>query len=134
LDKLKKRIVFVHINKYQKDLLYPILVSCFLGCLIALLALDYFYFDQSALICNFNLSHLKMLFVWFLPIVAFFLFVVGFQVYLLSNKIVGPCNRIVKELDQLLSGKGKKHLRVRQGDEMFRELTERINELIDKLP
>lgn len=130
----KKRILFFHINKYQKDLLYPILLSCFLGCLLALLALDYFYFDQAALICNFSLSHLKMLVVWFLPIVAFFIFMVGFQVYILSNKIVGPCNRIIQEMDLVLAGKSKKHLRVRRGDEMFQKITDRINALIDKLP
>ena len=134
MAKNRKRILFFHINKYQKDLLYPILLSCFLGCLLALLALDYFYFERAALICNFTLSHLKMLIIWFLPIVAFFLFMVGFQIYILSSKIVGPCTRIIKELDQIISGKTKKHLRVRKGDEMFQEITDRINSLVDKLP
>ena len=129
-----KRLFLVHLNKYQKELLWPVLGSCSAGCLIALLALDYFYFDRASLICNFSFSHLRMLFPWFLTLAVLLVGLVGVQVYLISSKILGPYNRIVRELDQFLTGKSPGHLNVRKGDEMFRDLTRRINQLIDRIP
>ena len=48
----------------------------------------------------------------------------------ISNKILGPYERILKEFDSVLSTRNKKILKVREGDEMFAELLKRINILI----
>ncbi len=132
MTKTTKRFFSVHLNKYQKELLYPVLVTCTIGCLIALLALDYFYFDKAALIYHFSFSHLKMLLPWFLTLAGLLVGVVGIQIYLLSSRIIGPYNRIIREMDQVLAGASKQPLRVRKGDEMFHDLTERVNRLIDR--
>jgi hypothetical protein len=129
-----KRKIFFHLNEHQKGLLYPVLLSCLMGCIVLLLFLDYFYFDQSSIIHDFTFSHLKTLVVWFFPIGGIFLLLVAFLIVYISNKLVGPYERIVRELDDILSGKGRKMLVVRQGDKMFAELIKRINGLIQRLP
>jgi len=134
LTQFFKRNIFIHLNKFQKSLLYPVLLSSFAGCLLALLSLDYFYFDRSSLIYDFNYKHMKMLLVWFLPLVSFMLAIVGFLVYYISNKIVGPYQRIIRELDNILAGKTSGPLKVRKKDEMFKEVVKRINALIEKIP
>jgi len=53
-----------------------------------------------------------------------------FWAYNISNQILGPYERIVRELDLIISGQGRKLLKVRRNDEMFAELVERINVLI----
>ena len=51
-----------------------------------------------------------------------------------SNKLLGPHDRIVNELDDVLAGKGKKPIVLRRGDDMFMDLVKRINILVEKLP
>jgi len=59
---------------------------------------------------------------------------VVFWTYFASNKIVGPYERILRELDAILDGGPKKAIGTRKGDEMFSEILKRINVLIEKLP
>ena len=53
-------------------------------------------------------------------------------VYYKTNKIIGPHERIIRELDETIAGKRKGSLTVRQDDHMFGELVERINTIIEK--
>ena len=52
-------------------------------------------------------------------------------VYYISNRIVGPYQRIVNDLDKMAEGK-KRKLTVRDGDEMFSEIITRFNKLLDE--
>lgn len=49
----------------------------------------------------------------------------------ISHRIVGPFDRIVRELDEHLAGKRKGHIILRRGDK-FLPLIERINKTLDK--
>ncbi len=49
----------------------------------------------------------------------------------ISHKIVGPFDRITRELDENLKGKRKGHIILRKKDK-FRPLVDRINKLLDK--
>jgi len=131
--KIIKRSPLPHINRFQKNLLFPVLISCFLGFAICLLFLDYFYFDESSILYDFSWMHLKMLIKWFLPLVSFALVVVGVIVYYISSRILGPYERIVRELDEIIAGKHQHVLSVRRKDEMFADLLKRINALIKKI-
>lgn len=50
--------------------------------------------------------------------------------YGISNKVLGPYDRIIRDLDKIVDGRSRKDLYVRPGDEMFEELVTRINVLI----
>ena len=51
----------------------------------------------------------------------------------LTHSLVGPYERIIRELDGCLSGKGKKRIHLRDGDK-FDSLVDRINRLLDRIP
>lgn len=62
----------------------------------------------------------------------YFLFV-GVIAYRYIPRFVGAIPRIIKELDDAVTGKSKAHISVRDGD-YVQKLISRINALIDKLP
>ena len=60
--------------------------------------------------------------------------VIGIMVFLswkISHTIIGPFDRIVRELDERIEGKIIGHILIRKSDK-FWPLVERINKLIDK--
>jgi len=125
-----KRNFFTHINQFQKNLLYSVLVPCFIGCIIILLCLDYLYYDYHAFLNRYEYRHIKYVILWLLPTIAFILFGVSMIMFYASNKIVGPYDRIIHELDDMLEKGERRALSVRKGDKMFEELLKRFNKLI----
>jgi len=63
------------------------------------------------------------------PIVI--LVILGFA-YKITHSIVGPFDRIIRELNECLEGKKEACIAVRKTDK-FRPLVERLNNLLDKL-
>lgn len=52
--------------------------------------------------------------------------------YNMAHRIVGPFDRVAKELDQVIEGKLKGHLTVRRTDKIW-PLVQRINRLLDNI-
>lgn len=50
--------------------------------------------------------------------------------YLIANKVLGPYERVLRELDEMVDKGVRKKLVVRDGDEMFGELVKRVNSLL----
>ncbi len=125
-----KRNFFTHINRYQKALLYSVLIPCFIGCIIILLSLDYLYYDYGAFLNRYEYRQFKYLILFLLPTSAFILFVVSLIMFYVSNRIVGPYERIIRELDEMAEKGAPRKLGVRKGDEMFEELLKRFNKII----
>lgn len=134
LIKILKRRPLANLNRFQKQLLGAVLIACFLGYAVCLLCLDYFYFDESSILYDFTWVHLKLLVKWFAPLAAVSLGIVAFIVYFVTHRILGPYERIVRELDEIIEGKHRKLLSVRKHDEMFGDLLKRINTLIKRIP
>ncbi len=105
-----------------------------LSCLFSLVCLTYLYryTDVGSVIYNDQYYFLKMALPWILISLAF-LFIVLWTYYI-SNKIVGPFERVLREVDDILAGKGKKKIGMRKGDVMFEELVKRIDALVERLP
>ncbi len=124
-----KRKLFCVTNHFQRWFLYPIIISFFIGCAVAWLSLVYFY------VMNMPTSYavferFKQAIPLFLVVFCFLMFCVMLWTCYVSNKIFGPYQRIIRELDEVLQKKRKGPLTVRQGDKMFEELLKRINVLI----
>lgn len=134
MARIFKRNIFLHVNQMQKNFLYPVLLPCLCGCILILLALDYFYFDRGTIIYTYEFRRLKVLILLFLVTLSLMQLFITFSIYYVSNKVIGPYERIIKELDEVIAGKRKKRLVVRKGDKMFAGLLIRINALIEKLP
>ena len=65
-------------------------------------------------------------------IVGYFI-CVGLIAYRFSHRLVGAFPRILRELDEVVSGGSRNHIHIRK-DDYAHELIERVNKLIDKLP
>jgi hypothetical protein len=74
---------------------------------------------------------------WLMPVLIgvwlAFVFVLH-RAFMISLELVGPFTRINRELDLVIRGESRHHIKVRDRDAMARELLERINILIDNLP
>ena len=128
--KIKRNIV-VHLNKYQRCILYPVLISCLITCVSSLMCLAYIYYPEKEKVFGpVSFGELKMAIPWILIGFAVAMVILVFWTYLMSNRLVGPYDRVVRELDDVLSGKRKKPITIRKGDEMFEGLLKRINTLI----
>jgi hypothetical protein len=133
-----RRDILFNVNRPQERILYPFYVSCLLilAFLIAMayLLIQHPLFRQSGnyqtLLMSQEIGGVRALIVVLGFMVAVILFALIFWAYHISNQILGPYERIVRELDLIISGKGRKLLQVRRNDEMFAELVERINVLI----
>jgi len=81
---------------------------------------------------RFNTLHMAI--PWFLMTTSIVLLVVVCWTYKISNRLVGPYERVLREIDGVLEGKGKKIIVARKGDMLFEELLKRVNELINRMP
>ena len=71
--------------------------------------------------------------VWlFVALAACFLAVVT-STYVASRNVLGPFDRLLRELDEMLDGRReRKPLRVRPKDDLANELLKRVNKLIER--
>lgn len=142
-----KRLLFLNVNKYQQKVLLPALLICLLACLGTIYAVYYVsYIDQNvAVLCKIDMVSLTHDVPWFMRMHEFnklvpwlffgltaVLLVIICWMYSVSNRLLGPTIRILRELDEILSGERKDPLGTRPGDEFFEELVKRINRLIKK--
>ena len=81
---------------------------------------------------NIQLKQLSFLIPVSLIVVFIISIFVIFLTYYMSNKIIGPFERIIKELNDVLEGKRKQSLETRKDNEMFGDLLKLINKLIKK--
>jgi len=138
-EKINRKFL-LNLNKYQKHIIYPILVFCFIAAIMVYLCL------QVLVVKNFTYGSFKLLgfdsifaSIQFQTAIQFFLLVILIMlifiilwIYHQTNKIIGPHDRIIRELDEIILGKRKDALTVRKDDDMFGELVDRINTIIGK--
>jgi len=141
IKKFFKRNVLLRMNRYQFTIVLPIIIALvmiqgLLGALYYLLENQLIVFleeiHSATLIYHQAIITLKQ----YVPmIISFVSILVFFHVYWFfyaSNKILGPHERIIKELDQIITGKSeRKTLSARKNDQLFEELLNRINILIE---
>jgi len=136
-----KRDLLNNVTKPQQRILIPFYVACLLVC-VCLVYFDYLIFrhplllhpeyylppieDQQFLVIKKTMILLTVL------ISTSLLFLV-YWAYVVSNRILGPYERILRELDKMIEEKKGRPLKVRSQDEMFGELLQRINKLMASL-
>ncbi len=127
-----KRNIFRHVNKFQARVLFYILALgvCALGMMVLFLA--YLYADQNSLFYTIPSVTIKSAILIALPVTALAIVISCLYAFYLTNKILGPYERIIRELDEVLATNDRREVTVRCGDEMFSELLKRINALITR--
>ena len=132
--KLFKRNIILNINRFQRLILIPVLIASSIACIISIICLIYLLADitETKKIGMIRFEDLQLYIPWLMMGISYLLLFVVFWTYYTSNKIVGPHERVIRELDETIAGKRKGPITHRPGDEMFHELLTRINVLIEK--
>ena len=138
-EKINRKFL-LNLNKYQKHIIYPILVFCFIAVIMIYLCLQVLVVKNFTY-GSFNLLGFDSIFAsiqfqnaiqFFLLVILIMLIFIILWIYHQTNKIIGPHDRIIRELDEIILGKRKDALTVRKDDDMFGELVDRINTIIGK--
>ncbi len=142
-----QRLLFVNVNKYQQQVVLPALIICLISCAGVFYTLFYIHYVDAnvAVVCQidrFSMAHDVPWFIqmhsfnkvvpWILFGMTTLLLIVICWMFYVSNRVLGPSTRVLKELDDVLSGQRKDPIGTRRGDEFFEELLKRINALILK--
>jgi len=129
-----RRSVILYTNKFQKLIIYPILVFSSIAAVMIYLCLEYniriSINPNESMILIFDAAQLREAVPYLLIGVAFMLLCVIVWTYYISHRIIGPHNRIIGELDEMIKGTRTEPLSVRKDDKMFSELIDRINTLV----
>jgi hypothetical protein len=119
------------VNKFQRNLFYPVVIAFFLGCIISWLSIVY------VLIGNYlarpDLFRFQQSIPTLLSVATVLMILIVFWTLRVSGKYFGAYERIVTDLDRVLTGKAKEPLKAREDDEIFQELLKRINALIERM-
>jgi len=146
--KKHKRRLFLNVNKFQRRILYPALFFCFVSFFLSFFNLLYAGYLEHSLnrIHTLGVDNLQMVIPWYYSLLSYkialpwFLFsaltmlcLMVYWIYYVSSKIIGPYDRILKGLDNIIDGDKEHKLSVRKKDEMFDELVKKINTLCKKI-
>ena len=122
-------------NRHERKILKMI----FLSAGIPIIMVTGFYYSLfNDLICaylRYDLaSHFlkQFLILTIFVLISYFIFL-GLFSYKFVHRFVGAYPRVLRELDETIEQKSKRHITLRKGD-YAKELIELINKLIDQLP
>ena len=129
-----RRNIFFNINRYQAATILPVMIVLIFLLLLA----GFFYYWMLYLEPSLQGTRQLFLLEKIVPalLILFLLFVLLYVcwVFFITNRILGPFERIINELDEMIEKKKSwRHLHTREGDTMFEELILRINRLIDRI-
>ncbi|MCM8771012.1 MAG: hypothetical protein NC936_03995 [Candidatus Omnitrophica bacterium] len=133
----KRKLVFA--NKLHRQIFILVSVAALLPAVIASIGLYYLIFGITAnevaipeSIAYNIIPAAKKAAVVILLVTPLAIGVILFFAWKISHAIIGPFDRIVRELDERIEGKIIGHILIRKSDK-FWPLVEKINKLIDKI-
>jgi len=133
----KRKRIFA--NRMHRDLFLVILLASLLPAIVVTICLYYLIFSVTASqfaipeVIAYNLipaaKRVTIIIVVSAPIIISTIMIFAHKI---THKIIGPFNRIIRELDEYIEGKKVGRIVIRKTDK-FLPLVERINKLLDKL-
>ena len=133
-----KRNQFVCKSKYQRQIIMlaflpSVIIYLFMAVLVCIM-----YNDLTGVILRESAaSSIIFLKNWSMGISAtltFLLIAILTWSFIVSCRLVGPFDRISRELDKAIDAKKKCKLAAREGDDLANDILKRINILIEQLP
>ncbi|MDP2921012.1 MAG: hypothetical protein Q8O12_01400 [Candidatus Omnitrophota bacterium] len=126
-------------NKLHMEVYLTVLVAALAPCFVITIALYYVIFNvmagqlamPEAIAYNIIPAARKvsLILIWATPATVFIILLLAYRI---TYRILGPFDRIVRELDECAAGKKQGHIVIRKGDK-FKPLVDGINKLIDKI-
>ncbi len=135
--KIPRKFISFNPNRFQKPLINFLLFPCTITFAVLFVYIGFLYYDVTSKMYSLRLSNPLLIDQRILSIIIILwvlLFFVLYWAYRVSSQLVGAFDRILRELDEYLDGKGKKHIHSRKNDKLADELLKRINALIDRIP
>ena len=134
----KNRKLFLHANKYQWRIIKLALLPSMAFCvMISVFCLRFRFEVVDMVLYGTRSLSLNLIDKWLIIIMiglwAFFIFIL-YQTFKISLDLVGPFERVNRELDLTIKGEIRQHIKVRDNDTLAKELLQRVNILIDNLP
>ena len=130
------RSLFFNATRFQKPIINLILYPAIATSAVLFFYILYFQYEVISAFSSPAKSSdsvtQKAFFIFVLLVLSFSGIILW--AYKVSSNLVGAFERILRELDEILAGRGKRHIRARKDDELANELLKRVNALIDKLP
>ena len=125
-------------NKLHREIFLTVLAAALLPCFIVTIALYYLILNvmsgqlgiPEAIAYNIIPAARKVSLYLILAAPAS-VFVILILAYKITYRLIGPFDRIVRELDECVKGKKLDHIVIRKKDK-FQPLVNNINKLIDK--
>ena len=135
MSAMLRRQIILRANKYERQIIDRIALAFLIIISILAACIFYIYTDFTNRIIEpmAAISMLKITVVVVLMIVPFLFLLFTIWFYKIANSLVGAFERVIRELDQIIATKEKKHIFVRKGDDLPAELIQRINTLIDRM-
>ena len=126
-------------NKMHRAIFFFVLAATLIPAIIVTVLLYYLIFQITAQeigMPDVIAQHImpaaqKVLIILFIAIPVAVVILLFFA-YRITHQIIGPFDRIVRELDECLAGTKHGHIIIRKSDK-FWPLVHKINELLDKL-
>lgn len=125
-------------NKLHGEIFLTVLAAALLPCIVVTIALYYLIFNVMSGQLGFPESiaynvipAARKVSLYLILAAPASVFVILILAYRITYRLVGPFDRIVKELGECVSGKKLDHIVIRKKDK-FQPLVNNINKLIDK--
>ena len=129
---------YLHMTKHQRQILRLSLVPSTIFCVVMYFLLRSFQTEVGqAIYTASDVASIKFVSEWAFALLAILLLYLGcgfLWAYAVSNEVVGPFDRIIRELDEVIDGGARQPITVRQRDELAEELLKRVNVLVKNLP
>ena len=127
-----------NMTKHQRQILRLSLVPSTIFCVVMYFLLRSFQTEVGqAIYTASDVASIKFVSEWAFALLAILLLYLGcgfLWAYAVSNEVVGPFDRIIRELDEVIDGGARQPITVRQRDELAEELLKRVNVLVKNLP
>ena len=136
MGKAIKRSLFTIANRQQQQIIQLVFFTTIVPVVVTVAAVSYLFFDiaTNLMMDGYqSIPIIKKIIIAAIIVLPCYIVILGIWSYKISNRLTGPLNRIYREVDEMLAGKPKHHIQLRENDSL-KDLVDRINRLIDKLP
>ncbi len=126
---------FFRVTEFQKPFLNLVIGLAVITLTMMVVCIGFLLYDVSTFIVDPQSTVNTMKAMVYLLLILLPLILMGgiFWAYYITSKVIGPFERLIRELDEILETGKKKHLQTRQGDRLAKEMLKRINALIDRM-
>ncbi len=135
---VRSRRALLHTTKHQRQIIRLSVVPSTIFCVVMYFLLHAFQNEVGeAIYTASDVASIKFVSEWAFALLSMVLLYLGcgfLWAYAVSTDVVGPFDRIIRELDEVIDGGARQPITVRQRDEFAQELLKRVNVLVKNLP